>query len=402
MSSNRKLKLAQDDPQLREYDFTPLGVAISHGLAERKERNVINAHVGVSSHQWRQTVKKLKEKGVAWERIGRTSLQLTTEESDPKKYSISTSIETTLLQNGAATIDGTSCVPGIGLPTSRHPNLKAFWLEHIPEKSGEETGEIRQPGNNEDVDEEDEEDSETSDDSAESSDESSDDEEEDNPDQIEGFPQHWDPDGMLLEMLQVWPSPEEGLSIDDLRFLRNGLMDSQIFVPLDQHRSFLHVAPRILKQTKGWSAESTVTFIFNIVQDVRCDIDDGSTSRPSMSTEGLMGFLIALVQKLKELSTVYSEQLESIQDWLGTVNLPDVPAELWAKFADAVDTDTARLAFNQAEKSQLRELLAVSDVVSPILKQIIEIAEKVTMGVVKEDKKGGHKGRSSKKGKAKK
>lgn len=80
---------------------------------------------------------------------------------------------------------------------------------------------------------------------------------------------------------------------------------------------------------------------------------------------------------------------------VGSSAMSKSPAELWATFGDAIDTDTARLAWDMAQKAHISELSNKADLIHPMISMVIEVLDKV--GVRESAKKQEKREQSAKK-----
>jgi hypothetical protein len=194
-----------------------------------------------------------------------------------------------------------------------------------------------------------------------------------------------DDDAILLqeELGDTWPEIDKAHCTKESILLLKEAYDTSETLEVIEYRLLrgflaegLYVVSKKIQDDDTAELGEAVEAVYSSVQRITPAIK--STAPISTTSENLL--VKSVVGKLKEIVSASKEMDSQLKTLCGDVTLDGSPYDIWAYYADAIDTDTAKVAFFSMVRYFLAEDQQRNKQVAGMIADLVEVLEKAGFG----------------------
>lgn len=179
---------------------------------------------------------------------------------------------------------------------------------------------------------------------------------------------------VLQDLTALWPSLNvESVSAKQVQKLHEALWKTKTRLPYRFIRPFFAEITYLMQTKDKLDLEKAVVKVIASAQRMLGEPEEA----PPVEGAGHIDCLNLMLLKLKEIQAASKDANAQMKDAYGEVVFGDVTAhDIWAHFADASDTDTARAAFNHQCRMMVAEFQQKEKGLGGMIDDLIEAFEK--------------------------
>ncbi len=183
-------------------------------------------------------------------------------------------------------------------------------------------------------------------------------------------------EAMVQEVGERWPEIE-GVTASRLLRLRQGFCREGCFL---EYRLLRGIIAEGVQQVDSWTDQELYTSATSLHETVRRIVPPVESTPLIPTTNPQRALLMGLLNKIKEIRVAGRDFDEQLKGVCGDVGVGNVTIQdIWARYADSIDTDSARQAYMQACRWFAAQLLAKNAGVMGMLDELVHTTSSMNL-----------------------
>ncbi|KAF8854059.1 hypothetical protein BDZ45DRAFT_657175 [Acephala macrosclerotiorum] len=183
---------------------------------------------------------------------------------------------------------------------------------------------------------------------------------------------------MLEEVRALWPDLKE-IDAADLAFLKRQLMTQDVTLEYRLLRPFLFEACYRLRAFDNLSDVST-NVVADVLGSVQRIVGTCESAAPIITADDQALLLPAITMTLKNMLQAAQKFDKGLLDSCGDQTMTGTLQDVWEKYANALDTDAAKLSWMEAARYMVAAFKYKQRGLSDMLAEVVETLEKTGFG----------------------